>query len=455
MNAATAPCLHPVYIKTEQLGAEITELCGYLNSGTCRLLTLIREFDAEDLWGHEGTMSCAHWLNWKCGLGMNAAREKVRVARALGGLPKIEAAFASGEISYSKVRAMTRVADSANEGYLLMIAHHGTASHVESLIAKYRRSQRLEEAENAKQQYAHRALRFFHDDDGSMILEGRLPPETGALILKALDKAVEDSDSDVSAETSTTSDTSTKDRVSAEPRVPLSTQRCDALAELAETYLASGPVTGSSADRYQVMVHVSAETLIDGSGERCELEEGPEVSAETSRRLACDGSVVKIFEDEDGEPLNIGRKTRSIPTAMRRALKTRDRGCRFPGCHRSRKTHGHHIKHWAEGGETSLDNLVQLCHFHHRLVHEGGFGCHKNPDKTLQFTDPRGEGIDEHYVMPPIDEPDYPIAWLNEALEDNAINAETCVTQWDGTVMDYDLGTSALWALAVKKCAES
>ena len=148
--------LHPCYQRSEVLGNEITELYGYINAGTYRLLEMIREFDQEGLWHLDGICSCAHWLNWKCGIGMNAAREKVRVANALGELPKISASYAKGEISYSKVRAMTRVATTDNEDYLLMIALHGTASHVEILVRHYRRIKRLQDLEEANRQHDER-----------------------------------------------------------------------------------------------------------------------------------------------------------------------------------------------------------------------------------------------------------------------------------------------------------
>ena len=128
---------------TEALGGQITELCGYIYAATYRLLVLIREFDEQDGWHQYGLRSCAHWLNFKCGIGLNAAREKVRVAHALEDLPKISAAFEQGRLSYSKVRAMTRIADAGNEDYLLGIAKHGTAQHVEGLVSRYRRCRRL------------------------------------------------------------------------------------------------------------------------------------------------------------------------------------------------------------------------------------------------------------------------------------------------------------------------
>ena len=137
------------YARCETLGQEITQLAAHIHAATYRLLCLIREFDTRGGWGGVGVMSCAHWLNWQCGISLNAAREKVRVAHALGGLPKMSAAFAKGEVSYSKVRAMTRVATPENEDYLLMVAHHGTATHVDRLVRAYRGVERREERERA------------------------------------------------------------------------------------------------------------------------------------------------------------------------------------------------------------------------------------------------------------------------------------------------------------------
>ncbi len=170
----------------EALEAQIMALSAQISAATFRLLLLIAEFDARRAWAGWGIGSCAHWLNWKCGIGMNAAREKVRVARALGELPLISAAFERGEVSYSKVRAMTRVANADNEDYLLNIARHGTAAHVEGLVRRYRRVQALEDANAA---HANRVLSYFFDSAGGFIFHGQLTAEQGALFVKALDAA--------------------------------------------------------------------------------------------------------------------------------------------------------------------------------------------------------------------------------------------------------------------------
>ncbi|MGH9603424.1 MAG: DUF222 domain-containing protein, partial [Terriglobales bacterium] len=183
------------------------------------------------------------------------------------------------------------------------------------------------------------------------VLRVRLPADAGALVLKALEAAV--------------TETPSLDRPS------WSHKRADALAVIFESFMAHGAKAMNGGERHQVVVHVSAETLRAGGGDHCEIEDGPAIAAETARRLACDASVVAIVENEKGEPLSVGRKTRSVPPAIQRALNSRDRGCRFPGCTHKKYTDAHHIKHWAKGGETKMSNLVTLCRFHHRKVHEG------------------------------------------------------------------------------------
>ncbi|WP_405243164.1 HNH endonuclease signature motif containing protein [Lentisalinibacter salinarum] len=466
-NPEDEPAGRARYAAGEKLGAEITALCGNIYAKTYRLLELIREFDEKGYWQLPGLCSTAHWLNWQCGIGMNAAREKVRVARALPDLPKISEAFRKGEVSYSKVRAMTRVADAQNEDYLLGIARHGTAYHVEGIVAKYRRAKRLQDAANANFQYEMRSVEHYYDDDGALVLKARLPAEVGALLLKALDKAMDhqfNADDDVhvggpsgpisSPATDVSAETPEPDPDPEPTRYTFPQRRADALAEMAETYLAHGARDSSSADRYQVVVHVSAEMLDSHVGgpsgpihsqTTSQIENAHHVSAETSRRLACDCSVLGLVEDADGEPLSIGRKSRSISPAIRRALRIRDKGCRFPGCTRKAYLDGHHIRHWSDGGETSLDNLVLLCRHHHRLVHEGGFDCEKSDDGEVVFRDARRQRIDRYARLTPEEERRAFDVWLEREMRDLGITSQTCVTRWEGERMDWDLGVGHLF----------
>jgi hypothetical protein len=403
--------LHSKYRDGEKLGDEITELCSYIYAATYQLLLKIREFDQHEYWGVGGVCSCAHWLNFKCGIGMNAAREKVRVAHALAELPLISEAFRKGQVSYSKVRAMTRIADESNEDYLLMIANHGTAHHVEKLVSQYRRCKRMQDVGNANEIHKNRELYYFHDEDGSLVVKARFPAEQGALILNALDMAMEvagNENSDVTAETP-------------EPET-YSTRRADALAEIAETYMQTEPVPASTADRYQVVVHVTAETSPSQEVENAHIEGGPHVTAETSRRIACDCTVVGVVDGENGEALSIGRRSRTIPPAMRRALRFRDKGCRFPGCTHTRFIDGHHIKHWADGGETSLENLV------------------RGPDGEFVFGDARNQPISPSVSLPEIDPRIDLYDWFERETRVNGIDSDTCVPDWyAGDTMDWDL----------------
>jgi hypothetical protein len=413
-------------VTCEELELRITELAAHIHAATYRLLVMIAEFDRREGWGGEGVRSMAHWLNWKCGIGLNAAREKVRVARALEELPKIAECFSRGELSYSKVRAITRVATSENQDYLLMIARHGTAWHLEQLVRQYRSVKRQEETSEAKRVHEERYLHYYHDEDGSLVIEARLPPDSGALVLKALEAAREQICVASNAE-----------NVSAETSEPLAAQRADALAGMAETVLANGPTPCAGGERHQVVVHVSAETLCeDGEAGRCAIEDGPRVAAETARRLGCDASRVVVAIDDQGEPLSIGRRSRTVPPAIRRALRLRDHGCRFPGCTQHRFVDAHHIQHWADGGETSLENLVLLCRHHHRLVHEGGFSVGRGADGAVVFHRPDGEGLPSAFPLKRVEPCE--LEGTNDDLG-IPITPDTCVPRWYGERMDMDL----------------
>jgi len=417
-------------VSTPALVAEITTLAGHLNAGNARFLALVAELDRRQGWAEWGVKSCAHWLNWKCGIDLGAAREKVRVARSLETLPQVSAAMAAGRISYAKVRAMTRVADAGNESYLLNIALCGTASHVEDVVRGYRRALDAAELTREAVQQRDQSLWWHTEPDGSLAIRGRLPAEVGALFVRALQAAVDSLPipKDVSAETSS------DDLHRARKR------RVEALATLAESFLATGPRDLSGSDRQQIVVHVDVETLKHRHAGRCELEHGPSIASETARRLSCDASVVRIVEDAKGEPLDVGRKTRTVPPGIRRALQARDQGCRFPGCCFKRYVDGHHVKHWADGGDTKLSNLVTLCRFHHRLVHEGQVVIQTLDDGAFRFLKPDGKVFDSPSPGP--------ATWADLVAtthaDDIRITPATAVTGWTGEALDLDLAVGWL-----------
>jgi Domain of unknown function (DUF222) len=337
----------------ERLEDEIGRLAAHIHAATCRWLLLVGEFDRRDGWEPSGCRSCAHWLSWRCGVSSAAAREQVRVARRLGELPAIRAAFGRGELSYSKVRALSRVASRELEGELLELARYATASQLERVLRAYR-GVIARERTGLDNAHGERYLRLDCDDDGSVVIRGRLPAEEGALVAVALAAArdgLRDGRSNfeprgrgaegepstlgrgVSAEKSTAADASSPAAVY--ERAPVS--NADGLVLMAETLLSAGAAELGGGERYQVVVHVDVGALAGAAadGEQragaCQLENGELLHAETARRLACDASLVRILE-RDGRPLSVGRRSRSVPPALNRALRSRDRGCCFPGC---------------------------------------------------------------------------------------------------------------------------
>jgi 5-methylcytosine-specific restriction endonuclease McrA len=436
---------HDRVAELDRLGDEIAELSAHLDAATARLLTLIREFDARGGW-NTGFRSCAAWLSWRVGLDLGAARERVRVARALGRLPLLAEALGSGELSYAKVRALTRVATPETEARLLAVGRAGTAAHVERIVRGWRRVDRNAEARETKRRHASRALHVYQDEDGMVVLRGRLEPEVGALLIQAIAAARETLYQRARAEAPATSPPD---------RPTIAQQQADALALLAETALHHELDPGAPGERYQVVVHVDASVLADPDQPgQSALEEGTHVPAETSRRLTCDASRVVMRHDENGHVVEIGARTRTIPPALRRALHHRDRGCRFPGCG-SRFAEGHHLRHWAHGGPTTLSNLALLCRRHHRAVHEEGYQVARRPDGSLRFSRPDGRPLPE--LPPPVPVPADPMGVLRTRHDSQGlrITARTACPGWLGERLDLGWAIDVLHPLAQGSRASS
>jgi hypothetical protein len=419
--------------RVEELEEGIVTLSAHLDAVTHRLLVMIAEFDQLRGWERSGHKDCAHWLSVRTGTDRGAAQEKVRAARALTHLPLTSEAMSRGELSFSKVRALTRRAAPDSEAELLDLAKGATAAQLERMLRAWEKGGRQDEAQRERERHESRALSVFPDDDGMYVVRGRLPPEVGALLMRVIEAA---------------GDALFRER--AVPGMPVDREkarreaaqlRADAIGLIAERAMAAGfggrwrageeapdkggsgdavsdaaaqpaasgatahadvsdavahagatepPISGSRAERYQVVVHVDAETLsADGAIGRSELEDGTRLSAESARRLSCDAGLVRVAHRPDGSVLDVGRKTRTTSGGLRRALEIRDRGCRFPGCG-LRFTDAHHVKHWADGGETSLENCLLLCRHHHRLVHEGRWTIGWDDERRPIFFDPRG-----------------------------------------------------------------
>ncbi len=468
--------------RLEQLGERIALLSAQISAATYELLVMLREFDEQGGW-NSGFLSCAHWLCWRVGLDVGAAREKLRVARALGALPHLAAAMRRGELSYSKVRALTRIATPANEDYLLTFGRAGTAAHVERLVRGMRRVNRLAAGEDERRRHASRYLRAYTDQDGMVVVTGRLAPEAGAALLRALDAGVEKLYGPRASQPSSTARASaealhspaigapsgakTLDRPGASPASDTEQpggaalygphtgqlsgdgaaaddtddtspeqRRADALGLVAESALAAGLDPGSRGDRYQVVVHVDAEALPAGGAGESWLADGTHVSAETCRRLACDAARVVMRHAADGAVLDVGRRTRAISPALRRALEHRDGGCRFPGCGR-RVCDAHHVRAWADGGATNLANTVLLCRRHHRAVHEEGFSLRLAPDGTARFYRPGGRPLPQAPALPAAaEEPAAVLAALLARL-DVAVDGGATLPDWWGYPVDY------------------
>jgi len=317
---------------------------------------------------------------------------------------------------------MTRVATPETEEELLELACRLTAAQLERALRAYRAvtTEEADAAQNAA------FLDWYWDEDGSLVVSGRLAPEDGAVFLQALQAGRD----------ALRAHRREEPGGSAEPRP----SKAEALVSLAEAALRSDQSKRADGDRYQVIVHVDEAALsatVDGG---CEIADGPTIAAETARRLACNSSLVRLTET-GGKTLSVGRKTRTVPPAVRRALRRRDRGCRFPGCENHRFVDAHHVRHWAQGGETRLDNLVLLCRRHHRLVHEGGYSVEQLSGGRLRFRDLHGGPIPDVPRPPP--------GSLDRLLHGNrshAIDAATCRTG-EGDRMDLVLAVEALLAI--------
>ena len=424
---------------------------GKKNLSVTKLVTAsVSQFDHKEGWAQHGMASCAQWLSWQCGIGSVAAREKVRTARALESLPKIQAAFGEGRLSYSKVRALTRVATAATEETLLHIALNGTAAHVERTVRGFRRVQRENERNEAEAMHERRYLDCRRESDGSVRLQARLAPEVGETLLKALEVA--EAQLDEQAGDAQVAESAAPDGASAEtPPRSTSQQRADALEHIVQWFLAAG-ASHSAAGAHELVVHIAHDALRDvpeSSG--AAFDNGHSVAVETARRLGCDGALLGVVEGAKGEPLAVGRRTRAVPPAIRRALRLHNGGCRFPGCDRSRFVQAHHIWHWADGGETALVNLVTLCSFHHRQVHEGGYGVRVRHG-AIEFTRPDGQ------VIPPAGKAHRSCFRGNTCATSGAkrlaafnmarsltIGASAARCGWSGERIDYNIAIDALF----------
>jgi hypothetical protein len=396
----------PEAVATQELENEIVELAAHIYAATCRWLLLVAEFERRECHRAWGFHSTSAWISWTCGLTPRAARERVRVAKALRELPLTRATFSRGEISYSKVRALTRAASPATEERFLDLARFATASQLEQSVRAYR-SARAVAAGEAVDPFVDWAW----NDDGSLSFRGRLPADDGAIFLEALHRARELAWGERGRSAQRTGEPS-----------PAPVNSADAFVTLCEAGLTSN---GSSrgGDRYRVVVAL-------GRDGKAALEQGSTLSEDATRRILCDAAMDTV-DVADGRA-GVAARTRTIPGAVRRAVDVRDDGCRFPGCTHRRYIDHHHIVHWVDGGEHAPSNLVSLCRRHHRLIHEGGFKVKRQPGGELVFGRPSGEVIQ---TRPPVTRGD---------AQAVAILASQAAAPPSGDPLDLDLTVDVL-----------
>jgi hypothetical protein len=461
----------------EALGEAIASCAVRIDVAEHALLTKLRRFDAHDGWARSGFVSCAQWLAWRIGIGPKAAREKVRVARALGSLRKVDVLFGRGELSYSKVRAITRVATPETEQDFIDVAMHATAAQLERLTRCYLRCT-SSDGDGLPRPSERRYLRRGETLGGMIKIEIQLSPEEAALVWDAIEAACEraqvgerqagavpvgegfaEVSGEASAELRDDASAKPRDNTSAEPNDDRSAEpwaqnqpsteptceqrRADAIVDLARAYLEQRPRTRGSG--YELVLLSSQQQLEDGpGGVGGFLSDGTPVPLAVARMLACDSGCVDVTVDERGELLDIGRRSRSIPAAIGRALWLRDGGCRVPGCGRRRHLHGHHLRGWAEGGATKLDNLVLLCSGHHRMIHEGELTLTREPSGALRFQNASGLSLTGAPARPISGEE---LDELERFFEDADLHLDpsTNMPRWDGRPLD--LADSVSWLL--------
>lgn len=350
-----------------ELTDAIVQMQGINNGFHRRQLACVAAYDAKESWKKDGSTSMVSWLEGWLGLGRDTANEWVRVGRAFEQLPKIAATYEQGLLSWDQVRAVTQFATPETDAHLADEARRFSAAHLRRMAKRFRPVPVEEENEA----HRNRAFRMRWDLRARVLrLHGQLPPDQGAIVMKALDRMV-----------ATT-------KLDPRPEEPYDYDAycADALVELCSTQLAAD----ADADRATVGVHIDASVLVGGKTGMAELDGAGAIAFETARRLACDSRWYIVVNGPDGRPLGIGRVSRQIPPWLAREIRHRDAGCRFPGCGRKRWTAIHHIVPWGRGGPTDYDNLVMLCGLHHRMLHEGGWTIEGDPNGDLRFISPDG-----------------------------------------------------------------
>jgi hypothetical protein len=481
-----------------ELEAELCTLAGHIAAATGDFLVLLGEFDEREGWAGVGVSSCAHWLSWRCAMSLATARDHVRVARRLRGLPETRRAIRQGRLSYSKVRALCRIATPATETELVETAQHATAAQTERLVQSIRRvAEDKVPSDRPPREKRPLRLTWSWDPDGILEIHARLDPEDGAAFLavaRSLDEAdrgagprarthghrIVDVDcgdddggcgigsgpeQDRTADPQTDpeghddlADQQTNEHDSHHDSDEVATDRSTLYVYTARSGSCSSEFVGrllrAAADGLaaagederavpEVVVHVDADVLTrsvqpqdPARVRRAHLEEGPALSLAVIERLACDSRISLTSHASDGRTLDMGRSTRRPSRRQRKALLRRDAGCATPGCRATRFLHAHHVVYWSQGGRTDLDNLVLLCGRHHRLLHDGAFTIEALGRQRFRFRDADGSVLD---VAPALRGERGQLTLTYSAPDGQAIDPDTVTGRWDGTPLDPDL----------------
>ena len=489
----------------EALGDEIVRCEVLQGGGLYRQLLCLRLFDQAEGW--EGWNSMESWMGVKLGLTYKTANERLRVARSLGRLPRIDEAFREGRLSYTKVRAIHDVATPANEETLLDQARWASGEQLRRLVAPLRAAVKRSKSSQAAREQERRISFCEHPTEDLVEIRATVLPEEAAAVRKALEVALElelkrrrstpkaDADSgttDAGTTDSGTTDAGTTDagttdaattdsgaelvldsaaaeqvlevdasaglvtRAGAGVDSAAADQRrerftfVDALVFVAESFLAQPPRAGVPAGRRELIIHTYPDPGNGSAGDLGSglLETGDSLSAEAVQRLACDGATVRVHHGPRGEVLDLGRRTRRIGRTLGRALEVRDPCCRFPGCPRRAMLDAHHLTAWSQGGKTNLHNLLRLCRTHHRHVHEGGWTVRRNAEGEIEFLDPRGRTVERPGVLPQVDARAAHAALLAECQARGLEAEPEQLTALEGgeAVEDWDYATSVVAA---------
>lgn len=381
---------------TEQVQADVVEMCAALNALEAETLRRLAILDTRQAHTVDGYLSTGSWLAHRTRMDSGTARIKVKTARALDHMPVTREAMSSGDLSHTHVRVLVGAKEQHEEAFAVSEATLVEAAMtlqprmVRKVVAYW--SQNLDQdatIDRSEAQHASRRLHASSTLDGMVRVDGMLDPEGGEVLLTAL-RALTDP-------------AARADHASGEvePRLTPTQRRADALVDVCRHFLDRGeaPVTGG--ERPHVTLTVSLAALEGRDGGACELDASGVVTPEAARRIVCDAGVSRVITGTGSDPLDVGRRTRTVPPALRRALVVRDGGCRFPGCRRlPRWCDAHHLEHWLHGGDTKLSNLVLLCRSHHRLMHEGGFVVGAADGGGFLFKRPDGTSLGQR--SPPV-----------------------------------------------------